>query len=156
MKSIRAVAVIIHEEKLLLIWRKYSGKEYYVFPGGGVEDNETVEQAVLREVKEETSLEVKIDKLLYHHHYINDSDQYFYLCTYISGEPLLGDANEKMAMEKNLGDLFEPIWIEIIQLKNLLIYPLEIRDWLIEDIATNFQQAPREAQLRVEELRQNL
>ena len=64
MKRIRAVAVIVNNRKILLMHRINNGKEYHVFPGGGVENGETVEQAVLREVQEETSLEVKIEKLL--------------------------------------------------------------------------------------------
>lgn len=135
------------------MWRKKQGKEYYVFPGGGVEENEIVEQAVIREVKEETSLEVKIDRLLYHHHYINDCDQYFYLCSYLSGEPALGDGNEKEAMLKNTDDFYQPIWMEINRLKELLVYPLEIRDWLLKDINDGFQDTPREAEMAVEELR---
>ena len=155
-KSIRAVAIVIKDTNILLIWRKSQGKEYYVFPGGGVEENETVEQAVLREVKEETTLGVKIDKLLYHHHYINDSDQYFYLCSYLSGKPTLGDGNEKEAMSKDPADFYQPIWIEIHRLKELLVYPLEIRDWLLEDIKNDFLDTPREARMEVKELRQSL
>ncbi len=155
-KPIRAVAVITNDPNILLMWRKNQGKEYYVFPGGGVKENETVEQAVLREVKEETTLGVKIGKLLYHHHYINDSDQYFYLCTYLSGEPTLGNSNEKEAMSKNPDDFYQPIWIEIRRLKELLLYPLEIRDWLLEDLTDNFQNIPREAKMKIEDLRKSI
>lgn len=50
MKRIRAVAIIVNDAKVLLIHRISHGKEYHVFPGGGVENGETVERAVLREV----------------------------------------------------------------------------------------------------------
>jgi len=48
-------------------------------PGGRMEDNETPWEAAIREVKEETSLDVKIDKLIgvYSKSDINDLSFYF-------------------------------------------------------------------------------
>lgn len=155
-KRIRAVAIIVNDGKILLIHRISDGKEYYVFPGGGVENGETVEQAVLREVQEETSLEVKIEKLLYHHIYDNDTEQFFYLCRFISGEPKLGDGNEARDMKESSANFYDPIWYEIKGLPQLLLYPLEIRDWFIEDDKTNFENVPKEASIKVSELRQSL
>ncbi len=156
LKRIRAVAIIIENGKVLLIHRINHNKEYHVFPGGGVENGETVEQAVLREVTEETSLKIKIEKLLYHHVYDDNSEQFFYLCHYISGEPKLGDGNEKRDMEKSSTNFYNPVWYEIKNLPQLLLYPLEIRDWLIEDIKTNFENTPREAKIKISELRRSL
>lgn len=153
MKRIRAVAIIVNNGKVLLIHRIRHGKEYYVFPGGGVENGETVKQAVLREVQEETSLEVKIEKLLYHHIYDDKTEQFFYLCRYISGEPKLGDGNEARDMEKSNDNFYDPIWYEIKALPQLLLYPLEIRDWFIEDAKTNFKNMPRKATIKISELR---
>ncbi len=150
----RAVGIVINDSKVLLMWRKKDGHEYYVFPGGGKEENETIEEAVVRETKEEASMEVKIEKLLYTHNLIDSGNQYFYLCSYISGEPELGDANEKQGQNEN--DQYKPMWVEINKLPNLLVYPLEIRDWLIEDFKTNFQNTPREQTFKVSELRQKL
>ncbi|OGM57786.1 hypothetical protein A3A50_05745 [Candidatus Woesebacteria bacterium RIFCSPLOWO2_01_FULL_38_20] len=155
-KRIRAVAIIVDNGKILLMHRINNGKEYHVFPGGGVENGETVEQAVLREVQEETSLEVKIEKLLYHHIYDDGTEHFFYLCHYVSGEPKLGDGNEARDMKKSNANFYNPIWHDIKGLPQLLLYPLEIRDWFIEDAKTNFENVPREATLKVSELRQSL
>jgi hypothetical protein len=35
-KSIRAVAIIIRDEQVMLMWRKLRGHEYYVFPGESI------------------------------------------------------------------------------------------------------------------------
>jgi len=156
MKRIRAVAIIINNGMVLLMHRINNEKEYYVFPGGGVENGETVEQAVLHEVQEETSLEVKIERLLYHHIYDDNSEQFFYLCHYVSGEPKLGDGNEARAMKESDADFYNPVWREIKSLPQLLLYPLEIRDWFIQDAKTSFENMPREATIRISELRQSL
>jgi len=158
-KRIRAVAIIINNNKVLVMHRIKQGKEYYVFPGGGVENNETIEQAVLREVQEETSLEIKIEKLLYHHIYENDikkgfyTEQFFYLCRYISGEPKLGDGNESEEMKESNDNFYNPAWYEIKNLSQLLLYPLEICDWFVEDIKTNFKNTPKKAKIKMSELR---
>ncbi len=152
----RAVAIVIRDNEVLLMERKNNEKHYFVFPGGGVEEGETIEEAVLREVMEETTLKVKIEKKLYAHYYDSSykgrSSQFFYLCSYISGEPKLCEANEKEDMKKG-NNYYKPQWVKVDVLQNLLVYPLEIRDWLLEDIKNNFVNAPKEAHLNVEELR---
>ncbi len=58
-------AIIPYAGKIVLIKRKNEPyKNYYALPGGIVEYGETVESAVLREVKEETGLEGQIHSLV--------------------------------------------------------------------------------------------
>ena len=63
---IAAGAIIIQGEKILLVrYNDRHGGSYLVGPGGGVHsDDESVTQALTREVKEETGLEVSPYKLL--------------------------------------------------------------------------------------------
>ena len=61
----RVAAVIIKERKILLMHRIKDGREYFVFPGGGVEENESLESALVREIKEEFNIDIKIEKLLF-------------------------------------------------------------------------------------------
>lgn len=156
-KPTRAVAIIIRDNCVLLMHRKKQGHEYYVFVGGGVDEGETIEEAVVREVMEETSMPTRIIKLLYEHHLTGDSDQYFYLCEYISGEPVLGNANEMESMNTSGdNDYYKPMWVPIADLSRLLLYPLEIRDWLLTDIQNNFADTPRAATMFTSDLRQTL
>jgi len=156
MKRIRSAGIIMNGEKVMLIHRLNQGKEYYVFPGGGVEKGESPEEAASREIGEETSLKAKIGKLLYHHVYDDDTEQFFYLCRYLSGEPKLGEANEAREMKENNASLYTPEWHEVKELPKLLLYPLEIRDWFMDDIKSDFKNTPREATLKTSELRESL
>lgn len=141
-KRIRAVSVVIDNNKVLLIHRRCKGKEYYVFPGGGVEKNESVQEAVLRELFEETTLIAEIDHLLYIHEYADGSEQYFYLLKNPSGTPKLHEKSieNRRNSEK---DFYEPMWVDFNKLKQLKLYPLEIRDWFTEDIKNNFINCPK-------------
>ena len=63
--SVTVDGVIIKNGKVLLIKRKNEPfKGRWALPGGFVEYGETVEEAVLREVKEETGMDAKIKKLV--------------------------------------------------------------------------------------------
>lgn len=51
--------LVIKNGKYLLVKEKLGdGKEYWIVPGGGVEFGESLEQAIIREMKEETNLDV--------------------------------------------------------------------------------------------------
>lgn len=155
----RATGIVIHNENILLIERKKPNQHYWVFPGGGVEEGESIEEAVVREIVEETSIKVTIEKKLYTHFYDqahkNRGNQHFYLCRYESGEPLLGESGEKKAMESGL-EYYKPLWYPTSDLEKLLLYPLEIRDWLMEDLRNDFKYTPRTEKIKVEDLRNEL
>lgn len=48
--------------KLVVVWSE--NKQYWTLPGGGVENGESIEQAVIREVKEESNMKVLKQVLL--------------------------------------------------------------------------------------------
>jgi len=84
--------LIIKDGKILLC-PQWDGWDY---PGGGVDLGERLEEALLREVKEETGITVSVGKLLQvrdeffqptfdkHQHW--HSIKLFYSCNYVSGE----------------------------------------------------------------------
>lgn len=60
-----AKAVVIQNGKLLAIKLNDGKEEWYILPGGGQDCEETLPQAVEREVREEAGIEVKCKDLLF-------------------------------------------------------------------------------------------
>lgn len=148
--GIRAVGIILHDEQVLVMKRDHDQHHYYTLPGGGVEVHETIEEAVIREIKEETSLDVEVIRLVYHHDLLEDSDQYFYACRYLSGTPTLGGEEYE---ETRRGNIHEPLWLPLSALPATILYPLEVRDWLYEDSRTGFPRTPRVLRIPPSQLR---
>lgn len=63
--KVRATGVLIEKESLLLVKQKLSNNKNWSLPGGRVEPGETLEQALIREMKEETGLDVEPIRMLY-------------------------------------------------------------------------------------------
>ncbi len=60
-----AVGVIIYNQKILIAQRQAHQHQgnLWEFPGGKIETNENMEQALIRELKEEVNLELEISQL---------------------------------------------------------------------------------------------
>lgn len=71
--NIRVGAIIIKNGKILMVENENCG--YYYSVGGRIKFGETAEQAVIREVYEETGVKLKIDRLLYvvENYFLGDS-----------------------------------------------------------------------------------
>lgn len=65
--KIRATAVLIEDDQILLTEQRVSESlsRGWSLPGGTLEIGETLEQCVIREMKEETGLDVTAERLLY-------------------------------------------------------------------------------------------
>ena len=63
---ISAGAIIEHEGRILLVrYRAAGGVEFWVAPGGGAEGTEDLPDAARRETKEETGIDIHVDRMLY-------------------------------------------------------------------------------------------
>ncbi|MBU0707900.1 NUDIX domain-containing protein [Patescibacteria group bacterium] len=58
------VIIVNHEGKVLVGKRKNSHAPFYSIPGGHLDPGETFEKGAIREVKEETSLDIKNPKVI--------------------------------------------------------------------------------------------
>jgi 8-oxo-dGTP diphosphatase len=66
MKQIEVVAAIIRKENKIFATQRGYGewKDWWEFPGGKMEAGESAEEALKREIREELSTEISLDKLL--------------------------------------------------------------------------------------------
>jgi len=66
MKTVRVVAAVIRkDDKIFATQRGYGEfKDGWEFPGGKIEERETPEQALAREIKEELNTEIQVGKLI--------------------------------------------------------------------------------------------
>ena len=65
MKTIEVVAAVIVKDNKVFCCKRGPGRDlegYYEFPGGKIEVNETKEEALIRELKEELEINVEIEK----------------------------------------------------------------------------------------------
>jgi ADP-ribose pyrophosphatase YjhB (NUDIX family) len=63
--NIRVTGILLSDDKILLLDQDVENSRSWSLPGGKVEENETLEAALKREMKEETGLEVDVQRLLY-------------------------------------------------------------------------------------------
>ncbi len=63
--AVRATGILIEDNKILLVKQRVSDDRNWSLPGGKLERGETLEHGIIREMKEETGLDVEIIKMLY-------------------------------------------------------------------------------------------
>jgi 8-oxo-dGTP pyrophosphatase MutT (NUDIX family) len=116
-------------EKILLIHRISGGKEYYIIPGGGRE-NESPEEAAIREILEETSLSIFIDEKLWE--YTDDFDgrlNHIFLATKFSGKLQLSGGEAERNSQENQ---FILEWHHVQDLSCLNFFPVEIKNRILK------------------------
>lgn len=63
--QIRVTGILVERDKLLIVKQRVSPNRFWSLPGGRLERGETLEEAIIRELYEETGLNVEVIKLLY-------------------------------------------------------------------------------------------
>ncbi len=131
--------IVNYNDKIVLIHRiktKDDGtvRDYYVTPGGKIEENESHEEALSREIKEELGIEIEIKDLcleLDDRDY-NDSFQYFYNCNYKAGELGTGDGPE-FTDKENYKGVFEIVLVDKKEISKLNLVPEKIKEILVNN-----------------------
>lgn len=136
-------AIVIRDGQLLVMHRNKFGKEYETLPGGGIEPGEVYEDALRRELAEETSIVIGSARLVFTEKAGDPfGDQFVYLCEYISGEPQLAADSEEAMINKLGQNLYDPRWVAIADLPNLPFLSEQLRSVILQSIETGFPSEP--------------
>ncbi|HTY82129.1 MAG TPA: NUDIX domain-containing protein [Dehalococcoidales bacterium] len=134
---IRAAAIIVKGDSVLLVRHKFPDSDPWVPPGGGVEDSESVYDCAKRETYEETGLTVELGKILYLREFIEPSRavhqfEIFIFATSFTGEPTLTNNSPDDPDFKYIKDVK---FVSKKDMEGLLIYPEELKDKFWRDMA---------------------
>ena len=136
--GVRPCAILIEKEKVLCIDCRYEDGDYFLFPGGGLEAGETIAEAAIREMLEETGFKVKIKKLVYVEDWIKDRKtntrvlNMFFLVKRIGGSLIDG--------KKDGGKIKKIKWIYLKDLNKIGFRPKYIAERLYRDYKNNFKE----------------
>ena len=122
----RAGIVLIEDDKVALIERHRAGLDYFVFPGGGVDDGETAEQGAIREAMEELGIEVSIQQKIAEIRFGRTSTHIYFLVERVSGEFGSGTGEEFTDSDPDHPEegIYIPIWMPIAKLsEHSNVYP---------------------------------
>lgn len=140
-----ARALIFRDNKLLVIKRDKFGKQYNVLVGGGVEMDETPEDALVREGMEETGLRITDFRLVF----IEEAGkpygtQYIYLCKDPGGEPVLDETSIEHWLNVNTDNKYNPGWLPIEDLhSNKIPFRSEkIRQAILQALKNGWPKEP--------------
>jgi len=134
-------AIIVRGDELLVMKRNKFGSEYYTLIGGHVELGETTENALHRELEEETQIKVSNPRLVY----IEAAeapygDQYIFVCDYVSGEPVLSEDSDECKINKMGNNLYTPMWLKLDKLSELPFRSEKLKKKLLKDIKDGFPE----------------
>jgi ADP-ribose pyrophosphatase YjhB (NUDIX family) len=128
--NMRVTVIVVNAGEILMIRRVKNGEEYFVFPGGGVEEGESPEEATFRELLEETSTAAEVIEPLCT--YLNRGRLEKYYRTDFAGNR----ADMKIAGpeegRQSADNVYELVWVSPEKLASLEVRPAFMRDWIVK------------------------
>lgn len=138
-----ARAIVLKDDRILLMKRFKMGQEYYTLLGGTIERDETPEAAAVREVAEESTVVVDQPRLVF----VEDAEQpfgpqYIYLCRYVSGEPNLPPDSEEAYWTTPGKNTYEPRWLPVTELANIPFVSTLLKEAVIMALSHGWPKEP--------------
>ena len=142
----RAGIVLINDNHIALIERFRAGLHYFVFPGGGVDEGETPEQAAIRESMEELGVEVGIKQKVAEIHFGTTSTHVYFLAERVRGEFGTGEGEEftRPEPENLFGGTYNPVWMPIEELScHDKVFPVNLANMVAKSVREGWNAEPR-------------
>lgn len=142
---IRAGIVLIQDGRVALIERHRAGLDYFVFPGGGVDEGESPEEAAGREGMEELGVEVIIKQKVAEIQFGPESRQVYFLAEQRGGKFGSGAGEEYTDADPDSPEegIYIPIWMPIDQLLlHQNIYPADLARLVVKSLEAGWVEAP--------------
>ncbi len=139
-------AIIIEDNNILVMHRNKQGNEYFTLVGGKLQEDETPEQGLIREVREETGLKVASAQLVFtesHPEPYNKQD--IFLCEVAPhGDISVQEYSEEAILNKLSIDMHKPFWVTLSSFDNIPFRTPQLQAAIIEGINNGFPPIPIE------------
>jgi len=132
--QIRVRLIVPHNNKLLL--EHVVDEDFYFYPGGRVENYETVKSAAEREMKEELDAKFTFKKILYIREFIKPDEEEHSLELFVLGG-LESYEIKKSKDDPDYKESHEFVWVDIDKLPENL-YPVTLTEKLASDFHEGF------------------
>lgn len=139
-----ARAIIIEGDNILVMHRNKHGSQYYTLVGGRAGEAETTEQALIREIKEETGLDITQARLVFvEDHPAPYNEQYIYLCQVAPHAAVaIQDSSEEAHMNRLDMNTHTPHWIQISAFQKLPFRTPQLHAAIMAALKNGFPNAP--------------
>jgi ADP-ribose pyrophosphatase YjhB (NUDIX family) len=138
--KVRVAAIVIHDGKLLLVKHRRRGLSYWAFPGGAVQEVETLPDAIMRELREETGFEIQPGRLVYIVETFDPRGQSMHTLNLLYLADVVGEAEPVAEGPGEHLDVAE--FVPLDQLAGIELYP-EIADVIKQSVETGFPTEAR-------------
>lgn len=139
-----ARAIIIKDDKLLLMHRNKYGNQYYTLVGGRLNEGESPEQGLVREVKEETGLDITVARLAFiENHPEPYNQQYIFLCAVAPHQDVaLQDTSEEAFMNRFEANIHKPTWVSKKAFEHIEFRTPQLHAAIVQGVKKGFPQQP--------------
>ena len=144
-QGIRAAVLLMQEGRLLLVRLvdPDTGEAWWVPPGGRLEARDaSVQACAVREVYEETGLQVTVGRLIYYREFVERATNTRFLELYFLADRFRGVATLDGLASRSPGERFlrQVQWMNQAEILQTTVYPEILRDLFWQDVQNGFPE----------------